>query len=199
MSIVDGMPRSRAELQKATELAAPMIAQIIDAANLSPKARSILDLVAQGLSIADICDITAEERDAMFMKGCRLIQAGELEKGREWLAFLHQLEPMDARVIYAIGLTYQTEGNIRAAAQSYVHFIARDAANPEGHLRLAECLLSAREYDPAIAHFRTAGNLCERGKGDAATAAYAAKMLAHAREKRAVHDMAHQHDHRGNQ
>jgi tetratricopeptide (TPR) repeat protein len=189
MSLIDGMPRSQAELQNMLESAAPMFAQVLDAAGLSPKAKSILDLMAQGLSLADICDITSEERDAMFVRGCRLIQAGDIEKGRGWLTFLHQLEPMDARVIYAIALTYQTEGNIRAAAQCYVHFIARDATNPEGHLRLGECFLSAREYDHAIEHFQIAKHQCELGKGDAAAASHAAKMLVHAHEKRAAHGM----------
>jgi tetratricopeptide (TPR) repeat protein len=192
MSIIDGMPRSQDELQKMLGLAAPMVEQMIDAADLSPKARSILDLMAQGLSLADICDITSEERDAMFIKGCRLIQAGDLERARDWLGFLHQLEPMDARVVYAIALTYQTEGNIRTAAQCYVHFIARDATNPEGHLRLGECFLSSREYDHAIEHFQIAKHQCELGKGDAAAATHAAKMLAHASEKRAGHGSTRQ-------
>jgi tetratricopeptide (TPR) repeat protein len=192
MSIIDGMPSSEAELQEMLGLAAPHVARVIDAAKLTPKAKSILDLMAQGLSLADICDITSEQRDAMFIKGCRLIQAGDIEKGRDWLTFLHQLEPMDARVVYAIALTYQTEGNFRAAAKCYVHFIARDATNPEGHLRIGECFLSAREYDRAIEHFQIAKDQCELGKGDAAAAAHAAKMLAHAHEKRAAHGLPRQ-------
>jgi tetratricopeptide (TPR) repeat protein len=195
MSIIDGMLRSEAELHNVLELAAPIVEQMIGAAGLSPKAQSILDLMAQGLSLADICDITSEQRDAMFIKGCRLIQAGDIEKARDWLMFLHQLEPMDAKVVYAIALTYQTEGNIRAAAQCYVHFIARNATNPEGHLRLGECFLSAREYDHAIEHFQIAKYQCELGKGDAAAASHAVKMLTHANEKRAAHGVARQDSH----
>jgi tetratricopeptide (TPR) repeat protein len=195
MSIIDGMPRSQAEMQEVLRLAAPIVEQMLETAGLSPKAQSILGLMAEGLSLADICDITAEERDAMFIKGCRLIQAGDIAKGRDWLTLLHQLEPMDARVMYAIAFTYQTERNIRVAAQCYVHFIALNAANPEGHLRLGECFLSAREYDRAIEHFQIARDQCELGQGDAAAANHAAKMLAHANEKRATQGMAHQAHH----
>jgi tetratricopeptide (TPR) repeat protein len=190
MSILDGMPRSQADLNKILGLAAPIARKVVDAMNLPPREQSILDLMREGLSLADIYGLTGEERDAMFVRGCRLLQAGDIEKARDWLIFLHRLEPLDARVIYAIATSYQMQGDFSRAAKLYIHFIVLNAANPEGHLRLAECFLSAREYDRAIEHFQVAKNQCDRGNGDAAAAELAARMLVHAKERRAAHGLA---------
>jgi tetratricopeptide (TPR) repeat protein len=195
MSILDGMPRSQAELQEFLELAIPLTQKLFDAMDLPPEAKSILDLMGKGLSLADIYGLTREERDAMFVRGCQFVQAGDIEKARDWFMFLHQLDPLDARVIYAIAAIYQTRGDVSRAAKLYVHFIALNATNPEGHLRLAECFLSAREYELAVEHFRIAGVLCERGYGNAAAAELAAKMLAHANERRAAQGLARQTRH----
>ncbi|PDT90845.1 hypothetical protein CO669_07670 [Bradyrhizobium sp. Y36] len=190
MSILDGLPKSEAEWRRLMDAAAPIAQRLIDELELSPKAQSILKLMSEGMALADICGLTQEERDAMFIRGCRMIQAGDVTKGRDWMLMLHQLEPLDARVIYAIALTYQGEGNIALAAKLYVHFIALDAANPEGHLRLGECLLSAREYDGAIAHFAV-GERLSRGT-NAAAAAHAVRMHAHALERRSAHQRLRQ-------
>jgi tetratricopeptide (TPR) repeat protein len=195
MSIVDGMPRSRAELQKLLELTAPVVQKIIDALDLPPEAKAVMEQVQKGHPLADIYGLTQEERDAMFVRGCQLLQAGEVEKARDWFIFLHQLDPLDKRMIYAVATIFQTQGDFSRAAKLYVHFIAFDATNPEGHLRLAECFLSAREYDLAIEHFRIAKVMCERGYGNAAAAELAARMLAHANERRAAHGLARQAHH----
>jgi tetratricopeptide (TPR) repeat protein len=192
MSIVDGMPRSLADLQRRLELTAPATQQLFDALDSLPEAKGILEQMGKGLPLADIYGLTQEERDAMFVRGCQLVQAGEIAKGRDWFVFLHQLDPLDARVIYAIAAIHQTQGDFSRAAKLYVHFIALDATNPQGHLRIAECFLSAREYDLAIEHFRIAKVMCDRGHGNAAAAELAARMLAHANERRAAHGLARQ-------
>ena len=198
MSILDGLPRSAAEAQKILELTGPMVQRVFNSMDLTPKQRSMLDLLNKGFSLADIYGLTQDERDAMFAKGCQLVQAGDIEKARDWLIFLHQLDPLDARIIYVIAVTYQTQGNFSLAAKLYIFFIARDATNPEGYLRLGECLLSARDYGTAADCFQFARTQCERGKGDAVAAEHATKMLAHALEKhvanggaREIHKQVH--------
>jgi tetratricopeptide (TPR) repeat protein len=190
MSIVDGMPSSLAELQERLEFAVPIVRKVIDAMDLPPEAKAIMEQVQKGRPLADIYGLTQEERDAMFVRGCQLLQAGEVEKARDWFIFLHQLDPLDERLIYAIATIHQTQGDFSYAAKLYVHFIAFDATNPEGHLRLAECFLSAREYDLAIEHFQIAKTMCDRGYGNAAAAELAVRMLAHANERRAAHGLA---------
>jgi tetratricopeptide (TPR) repeat protein len=183
MSILDGLPASLAETQKAFELAMPLVETMLDSMDITSSQRQIFELLKHGHSLADIHGLTQDDRDAMFVRGCQLVQSGEIEKGRDWLMFVHQLDPRDARVIYVIAVTYQTQGNFSLAARLYVCFIALDPAHPEGYLRLGECLLSAREYEAAVDCFRFAREQCARGKGNAAAAEHAAKMLAHAQEK----------------
>jgi tetratricopeptide (TPR) repeat protein len=174
-SFLDGLPRSAEEARKMLELTRPMVERFFASIDLTPRQQSILDLLNKGVPLADIYGLTQDERDAMFAKGCELVQAGEIEKGRDWLMFVYQLDPFDARVIYVIAVTYQTEGNFTVAAKLYICFLAHDATNPEGYLRLGECLLAARDYGTAADCFKFARTQCERGKGDAAAAEYAEK------------------------
>jgi tetratricopeptide (TPR) repeat protein len=186
MAILDGLPNSEVEVQQALELVAPIFQQLADMMNLSPQQRAILDLVKQGHSLADIYGLTQEHRDAMFVKGCEFVQTGEIKKGRDWLTFLHVLDPRDARIVYLIAVTYQTEGNFTLAAKLYVFFLALDRTNLEGFLRLGECHLSAREYDTAATCFEFVKEQCKLGRGSTAAAEHAANLLAHTYEQRAV-------------
>ena len=186
MSILDGLPTSAEDMQNAATLATPMIERALAAMNLSPLQRSIMDLVKKGHALADIYGLSQDERDAMFARGCQLLQSGEIEKARDWLLFVHLLNMHDARVIYVIAVTYQTQGNFSIAAKLYASFIALDPTNPEGHLRLGECLLSAREYQAALTSFQRAKNECARGNGAAEAAAHAARMLEHTLAKLAA-------------
>jgi tetratricopeptide (TPR) repeat protein len=182
-SILDGLPRSEAEARKALEATAPAIDELFAAMDLSANQRLVLDLLKKGHLLADIYGLTHEEREAMFARGCHLVQAGEIEKGRDWLMFVHQLNPRDARVVYVIAVTYQAQGNFSLAGKLFAYFIALNATNPEGYLRLGECLLSAQEYERAVDCFAFAKDQCASGKGDAAAAAHADKMFTYALEK----------------
>jgi Flp pilus assembly protein TadD len=183
MSILDGMPTTQAELNAALEFARPILDGTIREANLSERAQSVLDLMQEGLSLADIMGITKPQRDALLVQGCRLLQVGDVAKARDVLTQLYQLEPTDERTIYALASTYQVEGNFAAAGKLYVLFLALDATNPEGHLRLGECFLGAREYDNAESSFSMAQNFA-KSAGDAACVSHAAKMLETTREQR---------------
>jgi len=184
MSILDGMPSSEAELKTAMAIADPAIERFLGELNLTPRQQSVIDLLKEGFSLADIYRISREERDALFLKGGRLIQVGHFQKARDCLTYLYQLEPLDARVIYAIAVTYQAEGDVSRAAKLYVQFLALDATNAEGYLRLGECLMAAGEYDDAADSFKIAKAECERGNGTRSAAALADKMLAELRVRR---------------
>ncbi len=161
----------------------PLIEQFIEAMDLTPTQRKAVDLVMKGHSLADICGLTREERDAVFLKACQFLQAGDTAKARQWLTFLNLLDPRDARAVYVMGMTQQTDGNFAQAAKLYVVFLALDPTNIEGYLRLGECHFSAREYDDAIACFEFVKKQCKRGKGGAAAAEHARRMLGFAKER----------------
>jgi tetratricopeptide (TPR) repeat protein len=179
------MPSTEAEMKNAMELAAKVVELSMPRLKFTPKQQSVIDLVKEGMSLADILDITQEERDAMFVQGAQLIQHGELRKARDVLSLLYHLEPLDARVIYALAMTFQLEGDLARAAKLYVQFLALDATNADGSLRLGECHLAAKEFDTAAGCFRVAIAECDRGHGNAATRARAVQLLNHVRQSAA--------------
>ena len=132
-----------------------------------PAAAKAFELMREGLSLADIIGITKQQRDALLAQGGRLLQLGEIGKARDVFLQLYRLEYTDERAIYGLATTYQLEGDFATAAKLYVMFMAYDATNPEGHLRLAECLLGAKEYEKAEAFFIVARDFAKHA-GDAA-------------------------------
>jgi tetratricopeptide (TPR) repeat protein len=183
-SILDGLPGSEQEMRDVFKLAEPIIKTGLEELKLSPKRQSILDLVKEGLSLADIADISKEEREAMLLQGYKFIKQGDLNKAEDWLWGVYQLDQLDDRVIYALAVTIQAKGDFARAAKLFVVFLALDATNAEGYLRLGECFLSAKEYDNAQGCFRVAEAECNRGNGNAQAAAHAKQMLAYVAERR---------------
>jgi tetratricopeptide (TPR) repeat protein len=136
----------------------------------------------EGLSLGDVIGIKKEHRDALLARAHGLVVAGEIDKARDVLIMLYQFEPLDERSSYALAATYQLQGDFATAGKLYVIFIALDATNPEGHLRLAECFLGAGEFKNAIDTFDMARELA-KDAGDAASVEYADKMIAIARDR----------------
>lgn len=184
MSILDGLPSSPLEATGALALVAPMLEQVLNELALSPKEQSVLELLRKGLSLGDICGVTEQERDALFLQGYRLIQIGQIAKARDTFLTLFQLEPLDARVLYALASTFQLEGDVSKAAKLYIYFLALDATNPEGYLRLGECFLAAKEYDNAYNCF----HFVQKSKAVCNTSdkavAYAVKMMDEVKTRR---------------
>lgn len=180
MSILDGMPNNEAELKAAMEFAAPILDKTMAELKFPERAASVMELLKEGLSLGDIMGLKKEHRDALLVQAGRLLKAGEIAKARDALIVLYQLEPLDERTIYMLATTYQIEGDLTAAGKLYVVFLALDATNPEGHLRLGECFLSAKEFENAEQSFSMAKTFA-KSAGDAQCAAHADKMLEIAR------------------
>ena len=179
MALLDGIPSNAKEMTNAMELGDKVFELAQPKLNLTPKAQSVLDLMKEGLSLGDVLEITEEERNAMFAQGCKLVQLGDLQKARALLSQLYLFEPLDARVIYMLGVIFQLQGDLATAAKIYVQFLALDATNADGYLRLGECHLAAKENDLALGLLRTAKAECDRGHGTPATRERAAQLLAH--------------------
>lgn len=172
MSILDGMPTSEADMKEVVARSSTIVENVLGLAKMSPRAQSIIAAMKEGLSLADIAKISKDERDALLVQGIRQMQSGDVAGAQNSLTMLHYLEPLDERVIYVLATTYQAQENYAAAGKLYVTFIALDATNPDGYLRLGECFLANREFDRARACF-------EVGKGEAQSAARA-DLVAHA-------------------
>jgi len=176
MSILDGMISSEADLKKALEFAIPFTDEFIKTTKLTKKQKSVIDQMKEGIPLATIFDISKEEREALYTHGCRLMQAGDFIHAKAVLTKLYELYPLDARVIYALASIFQIENNFGAAGKLYVYFLALDATNADGYLRLGECFLGAKEYTEALGTFRTALKISEK-HGSERTTAHAKKMI----------------------
>lgn len=175
MSILDGPFQDRATMQNAAEFAQRMMQEALP--ELDEESRRLLEITSDGTTLADALGITREQRNALLEMGCRLIQVGQLDKAADVLLRLNQLDPYDERVNYSLGVLCQTRGELFKAAQMYLQFLALDATNPTGYLRLGECLLAAKEYDEAYSAFDMAKEFAQEGKGEPGNLQEALKML----------------------
>lgn len=175
MSILDSMFGDRKAMEGAIEFAQRMVADALP--NLDERTRQIIEATSDGSSLGAVLGVTKEQKQALLDTGCRLIQVGDLAKASDVLLRLAQLDPLEERAHYALGVICQMRGQLPQAAQLYIQFLALDATNPMGYLRLGECLLAAKEFSEARAAFQTARDLAAAGKGQPGDKDEAERML----------------------
>ena len=175
MSILKGLFSRADTADDAMELAARLLEKSIP--ELDANTRRIVERLGSAATLGDAIGITDEQRGALLDLGCRLVQFGKLDDAFAILLRLVQLDPLDERATYALGVIFQLRGELQKAAQMYLYFLALDATNPAGYLRLGECLLRAGEHEEACKAFRTARDFAKEGKGQPGDAAEAARML----------------------
>jgi tetratricopeptide (TPR) repeat protein len=175
MSILDGMIQSEVDPKALIGILGPIAEQLFEKIGAgSPYG----ELIREGHSPADILGLTQSHRDAFVIHGYRAMQAGNIEKARDFFMLLQFIEPLDNRAAYGLGVTYQAEGKVDIAAKLFVQYLALDATCAKGYLRLGECFLTAKELDKAASCFRIAQAEAERGNGDDNTRRRAEKLLA---------------------
>jgi Flp pilus assembly protein TadD len=145
---------------------------------LDERSRHLIDVTRDGLALGDVLGVSKEQKTALLDLGCRLLQLGQTDKAVDVLMRLNQLDPLEERAMYALGVACQTRGELQKAAQMYLQFLALDATNPMGYLRLGECLLAAKEYAEAHAAFLSASEFAQQGKGQPGNLQEALRMLA---------------------
>ncbi|MDC9823020.1 hypothetical protein PRN20_04690 [Devosia sp. ZB163] len=176
MSILDGPFSNKDTLRDATVFANDVIARTLP--HLDEKTRDLMEATKDGRSLGDVLGITKEQKVALLDLGCRLLQVGETDKAVDVLMRLNQLDPLEERALYALGVACQTRGELEKAAQMYLQFLALDATNPMGYLRLGECLLAAKEFSEAQAALLTAKEFAQEGKGQPGNLEEAVRLLA---------------------
>ncbi|MBC8130164.1 MAG: hypothetical protein H7Y08_07555 [Rhizobiaceae bacterium] len=176
MSILNSAYTDKALMEGAMVYAAEKVTEMLP--NLDEKSRRLIELTADGTTLGDALGITKAQKQALLDTGCRLIQVGELEKATDILLRLNQLDPLDERSLYALGTICQLRGELEKAAALYIQFLAQDATNPLGYLRLGECLMAAREYDDAYGALHAARVFAAEGKGQPGTLEEVERLMA---------------------
>ena len=178
MSILDGLPTDEQELREALAVATAILEGTLRRRKPTPRQRQTLDLIDKGLSLSDIYGITQAETDAVMAVGCRQMQVGDHAAAMDTFTGLVRLDPTNASAVYALAASCQAQGVYDVAGKIYIQFLALDATNPQGYLRLGECFLANREHEAARSCFEAAKMLTARGKPDPAVVAHADAMIA---------------------
>ena len=159
MSILDLGFNSEEEFKEAIEIAAPAIEKILQDSGLADE--NFIKLMEEGFSPCEILGLEKNHLDALFVSGYQYMSAGDMQKAKDVFQTLTQLDSMDERFTFALASVHQIEGDFSVAGKLYLFFLAMDATNVEGYLRLGECLMAAKEYNEADDVFQTAIALCE--------------------------------------
>jgi tetratricopeptide (TPR) repeat protein len=178
MSILDNHPLLNIDPENATNYANLFIDEVLASVGIENK--HILDAVRSGATPAAALGLEQRHIEALYQQGYDLLAVGDTEKARSVLTMLIQLDPSEERAIYALAAAYQIEGRFDTAAQIYTTFITMDATNPDGYLRLGECLEALGETENALGCYEIALGEAERGHGTP-------ESLAQARAKSAAH------------
>lgn len=139
--------------------------------------KKILAEMLDGASLSDIIGFGKEPKEALLQLGCQLMESNELEQAGNIFFTLAILDPLEERAYYGVGVVEQMRGNLQKAAQFYMQFLVLDATNPQGYLRLGECLVRANELGEARSAYLMAKQLAEAGHGSQADLTEASKQL----------------------
>ena len=179
MGLLDGMPTSLADVQRSSMATAGLLARLFERhPDLPPRFEAACKAMVEGQTPAMVIGLDRKEIDALLALGGKYLQVGQIEQSKEWLSLVCTLDPLEQRALYLLGVACQTSGEYGLAAQMYIRFLALDATNPEGYLRLGECFLANAEPDQARGCFEMAGHLCGKGHGTDKAREHAERMLA---------------------
>ena len=178
MSILESHPLLKIDMESAAESVPMFLDAIMESLDLEDT--PYYKAVRSGATPAAALGLEKRHIEALYQQGYDLLAVGDIEKSRAVLTTLLQLDPSEERAVYALAATYQMEGRFDAAAQIYMTFITMDATNPDGFLRLGECLEALGEMENAIGCYEIAVGEAERGHGSP-------ESLQQARAKWAIH------------
>ncbi|WP_062012792.1 tetratricopeptide repeat protein [Aureimonas sp. AU4] len=178
MSILDGLFPGQDDPKDFVARASNMVADLMDGVEMDERTKGIADLMGQGLTLRNALGLSTEHMTALLTQGSQLLAAGRHQPARDLALQVMHLDPLEARAPYLMGVSFQTEGDIAKAAHFYLQFLALDATNPDGYLRLGECCMAAGEVDNARDALGAARAFARQGKGRAEAADQAERLLA---------------------
>lgn len=175
MSILDQAITDMKAAQDGAGFAERMIGQMLP--ELDAGVREMIEGCREGQAPGEVLGFTRDQKEALLDLGCRLTQLERLDDAAAVLLRLVQLDPLEERALYALGVVCQLRAEPAKAVRLYLQFLALDATNPLGYLRLGECLLAAGEYPQARDAFLTAQAMAEGDPAHAGSLAEARSRL----------------------
>lgn len=184
MSILDNHPLRHID----PEILVTKGSEVIDTVmrELGLQDNAIYTAIRSGATPAAALGLDKKHVEALYEKGYDLLQVGDTARARAVLTTLMTLDPSEERGVYALAASYQMEGQFATAAQIYTSYITMDATNPDGYLRLGECLMAVGELDNAEGCFDLAREEARRGNGYPGVESVADQRLAEVRALKSV-------------
>jgi len=116
-------------------------------------------MVHQGLTLAQVRDISPDELEAVYAVLLEALEAGQLEEAFSHASLLVTHDPWDRRYHLVLAHCLQQQGLHEAAARFYAQALALDATDPVAAYRIGECLLAMDERVDAREAFEAAVQL----------------------------------------
>ena len=144
----------------------PSLAPASPAEQAETIAARCLDVLEGRATLADACDYTPAELEAVYERGYHAWNAGDLDSATTSFAFLALQQPLDRRFLFAFACALQQQGEFRHALTFFGYTVAMQANDPFAPFRVAECLLALGEVDAARDALDAVAALCY-GQADA--------------------------------
>ncbi len=180
MGLLDDLPKSAQDLQRQAGDGAERLKAFFESHEAPPEIETIRQRFLAGESASVMLGLEKEHRDAIVRQGLQYLQLNRLDEAHQWLTLAVLADHLDERAIYGLGVIAQLKGDLKTAVRCFIQVQALDATNPEGLLRLGECLLANRETHEAVDCFKGVVALCEAGHGKPRHLEHARKMMSHA-------------------
>jgi len=162
-----------------------MLQQVKDGAEIALKALAQAGLdkdpnlraVLEGQTIAQVRGLTRADLETIYALGFRFLTGGDTERAEAVFFQLCFIDPLEAKNHYCLGVVRQMKQQWDAAIDDFARFCALDATNPEGYLRIGECLVAKGDRDQARDAFEVALLEARKGHGPKNAADQAERAL----------------------
>lgn len=141
------------------------------------KENRIVQGLMAGNTPAQTLGLTRDELEALYAAGFTAMTTGDLQRAQDLFTHLALLDPLEARHRYCLGVIAQQKGDHAAALDHLTNFLALDATNADGYLRLGETLAALGRRQDAREAFEIALAEAQKGNGDAIAVAEARQKL----------------------
>lgn len=119
--------------------------------------------VLDGQTIAQAKGLTRADLETIYAFGFRCITTGDVDRAETIFMQLCLIDPLEAKNHYCLGVVRQMKQQWDVAIDDFARFCALDATNPDGYLRIGECLTAKGDRAQARDVFEVA--LLEARKG----------------------------------
>lgn len=137
----------------------------------------VREATAEAQTIAQLRGLSREDLEVLYTYGFNMIGSGKLQQAEDIFINLCMIDPLEAKNHYCLGVVRQMQKRWHFAAEDFNRFLAMDATNPEGYLRIGECERALGRHDSARDYFETALAHAEKGRGPDTAVAEAKKAL----------------------